>query len=69
MILEEMGMTAASIQPVEDRKAHDRRYSVAIDKIQNELGYAPRHSLVDSLAEIVKWYQNNEQWWKPLKSA
>jgi dTDP-glucose 4,6-dehydratase len=69
MILEEMGMTAASIQPVEDRKAHDRRYSVAIDKIQNELGYAPRHSLVESLPEIVKWYQNNEQWWKPLKSA
>jgi dTDP-glucose 4,6-dehydratase len=69
MILEEMGMTSASIQPVEDRKAHDRRYSVAIDKIQNELGYAPRHSLVESLPEIVKWYQNNEQWWKPLKSA
>jgi dTDP-glucose 4,6-dehydratase len=69
MILEEMGMTAASIQPVEDRKAHDRRYSVAIDKIQNELSYAPRHSLVESLPEIVKWYQNNEQWWKPLKST
>jgi dTDP-glucose 4,6-dehydratase len=68
MIIEAMGATTASIEPVEDRKAHDRRYSVDITKIHNELGYAPQCTLHDSLSDIVKWYRDNEQWWKPLKS-
>ena len=33
-----------SVEHVEDRKGHDLRYSVDIDKIQNELGYRPRKS-------------------------
>jgi dTDP-glucose 4,6-dehydratase len=68
MIINAMGATTASIEPVEDRKAHDRRYSVDITKIHNELGYAPQCTLHDTLADIVDWYQSNEQWWKPLKS-
>jgi dTDP-glucose 4,6-dehydratase len=68
MIIAAMGATTASIEPVEDRKAHDRRYSVDITKIHNELGYAPQCTLHDTLADIVDWYKRNEQWWKPLKS-
>ena len=68
MIIAAMGATKASIEPVQDRKAHDRRYSVDITKIHNELGYAPQCTLHDTLADIVEWYKNNEQWWKPLKS-
>jgi dTDP-glucose 4,6-dehydratase len=68
MIINAMGATTTSIEPVEDRKAHDRRYSVDITKIHNELGYAPQCTLHDTLADIVNWYENNEQWWKPLKS-
>ena len=68
MIIAAMGATKASIEPVEDRKAHDRRYSVDITKIHNELGYAPQCTLHDTLSEIVDWYKNNELWWKPLKS-
>jgi dTDP-glucose 4,6-dehydratase len=67
MIIAAMGATTASIEPVEDRKAHDRRYSVNITKIHNELGYAPQCTLHDTLNDIVDWYKNNEQWWKPLK--
>ena len=68
MIIAAMGATKASIEPVEDRKAHDRRYSVDITKINNELGYAPQCTLHDTLSDIVDWYKSNEQWWKPLKS-
>jgi dTDP-glucose 4,6-dehydratase len=68
MIVKSMGATTASIEPVEDRKAHDRRYSVDITKIHNELGYAPQCTLHDTLSDIVNWYKSNEQWWKPLKS-
>jgi dTDP-glucose 4,6-dehydratase len=67
LIIELMGKDASIIQSVEDRKAHDRRYSVDITKIQNELGYAPQKTLFESLPEIIRWYTDNENWWRPLK--
>lgn len=67
-ILSAMGASNDSIEAVEDRKAHDRRYSVDITKIHNELGYSPQCSLEDTLGDIVVWYQNNQEWWTPLKA-
>ena len=52
---------------VEDRKGHDLRYSVSIDKIGSELGYAPRVEFEQGLAETVKWYVDHRDWWEPLK--
>ena len=40
-LLEACGADWDSVRPVEDRKGHDRRYSVSIDKIREELGYEP----------------------------
>ncbi|GAB3709495.1 dTDP-glucose 4,6-dehydratase [Amycolatopsis oliviviridis] len=57
-----------SVEPVEDRKGHDRRYSVDIAKISAELGYAPRMSFEDGLADTVAWYRENRSWWEPLKN-
>ena len=56
-----------SVTYVEDRKGHDRRYSLSDDKIRDELGYAPRIAFADGLAETVQWYRDNESWWRPLK--
>jgi dTDP-glucose 4,6-dehydratase len=69
LILSAMGASNDSIEAVEDRKAHDRRYSVDITKIHNELGYSPQCTLEDSLSTIVEWYKDNQQWWAPLKEA
>jgi dTDP-glucose 4,6-dehydratase len=55
------------VEPVPDRKGHDRRYSLDISKIQNELGYAPAVDLDHGLAETVRWYHQNRAWWEPLK--
>ncbi|MFK0098882.1 dTDP-glucose 4,6-dehydratase [Streptomyces sp. NPDC091040] len=52
---------------VEDRKGHDRRYSVDCTKIREELGYAPRKDFAAGLAETVRWYRENRSWWEPLK--
>ncbi|MET8514546.1 dTDP-glucose 4,6-dehydratase [Streptomyces sp. NPDC005077] len=52
---------------VEDRKGHDRRYSVDCRKIRNELGYEPRKDFHAGLAETVQWYRDNRAWWEPLK--
>ena len=57
------------VQHVEDRKGHDRRYSVDIGKIATELGYAPRVPFEDGLAETVRWYAENRDWWEPLKAG
>jgi dTDP-glucose 4,6-dehydratase len=52
---------------VEDRKGHDRRYSVDITKIAEELGYAPAIGFDRGLADTVQWYRQNRHWWEPLK--
>jgi dTDP-glucose 4,6-dehydratase len=53
---------------VEDRKGHDRRYSVDITKISAELGYQPKVPFDDGLADTVSWYRANRTWWEPLKA-
>jgi len=57
----------AFVDYVEDRKGHDRRYSLNDDKIRRELGYAPHVDFVEGLAATVQWYRDNEAWWRPLK--
>jgi len=66
-LLEATGRDASFIRPVPDRKGHDRRYSVDITKITEELGYRPRTSFSDGLAATVAWYRDNPGWWRPLK--
>lgn len=66
-VLAAMGADWSSVQPVDDRKGHDRRYSVDDSKVR-ALGYAPQHSFDEGLAETVAWYQANEAWWRPLKA-
>ncbi|BCB77119.1 dTDP-glucose 4,6-dehydratase [Phytohabitans flavus] len=66
-LVEACGATWESVRPVPDRKGHDRRYSLDITKISQELGYAPTVDLVTGLAETVRWYSDNRIWWEPLK--
>jgi dTDP-glucose 4,6-dehydratase len=56
------------VVPVEDRKGHDRRYSLDITKISDELGYAPAVDLDTGLTSTVAWYRDNRAWWEPLKA-
>ena len=63
------GADASMIEPVDDRLGHDRRYSVDWTKIRDELGYAPEVDFAEGLARTVKWYRENEAWWRPLKEA
>jgi dTDP-glucose 4,6-dehydratase len=56
------------VQPVADRKGHDRRYSLGITKISQELGYAPQVGFEEGLAGTVDWYRENRAWWEPLKA-
>ncbi len=51
---------------VEDRKGHDRRYAIDETKIRTELGYAPARDFPQGFAETLRWYLDNEAWWRPL---
>jgi dTDP-glucose 4,6-dehydratase len=68
-LLEACGAGWDMVRPVADRKGHDRRYSLDITKISEELGYAPRVGLAEGLASTVAWYRDNRDWWEPLKSG
>jgi dTDP-glucose 4,6-dehydratase len=59
----------SAVKPVEDRKGHDRRYSLDDSKLRDELGYTPQVGFDDGIAATVQWYRDNEPWWRPLKSA
>jgi dTDP-glucose 4,6-dehydratase len=67
-LLHACGAGRDSVEMVEDRKAHDRRYSVDSTKIAEELGYAPQITFDEGLAETVAWYRDNRAWWEPLKA-
>jgi dTDP-glucose 4,6-dehydratase len=68
-ILEAMGVGKEFIQPVEDRKGHDLRYSVDISKINKELGYSPQVNFEEGLIQTINWYKNNQAWWKKHKQS
>jgi dTDP-glucose 4,6-dehydratase len=67
IILQSFGKDKSSIEFVPDRLGHDFRYSVNINKIENELGYRPSVKFSNGIQETIKWYQENESWWRPLK--
>jgi len=54
---------------VEDRKGHDRRYAIDERKARDELAYVPRHDFAHGLASTLRWYLDNEAWWRPLLKA
>ena len=47
---------------VKDRPGHDKRYSLDITKIKNELDWLPKKSFKDGIYETVEWYLNNKDW-------
>jgi dTDP-glucose 4,6-dehydratase len=67
-ILELTGADSSLIEHVEDRKGHDRRYSLSSDKMK-ALGWAPQVAFEDGLERTVAWYRENEWWWQPIRSG
>ena len=67
-LLDGCGAGWEMVQPVSDRKGHDRRYSLD-DSLLRSMGYRPRVPFADGLAATIRWYQDNRAWWEPLKRA
>jgi len=55
------------VEHVEDRKGHDRRYSIDTTRIR-ELGWSPAHGFDEALERTVRFYLDRRDWWEPLRS-
>jgi dTDP-glucose 4,6-dehydratase len=67
-ILDLCGRDETLIEHVTDRPGHDRRYSLASDKVRG-LGWEPQVSFADGLERTVAWYRDNAWWWEPIRSG
>ena len=54
------------IEFVTDRPGHDLRYAIDPTRLRNELGWRPSVTVEEGLEKTVRWYLDNETWWKPL---
>jgi dTDP-glucose 4,6-dehydratase len=61
-ILQLLGKPESLLTYVQDRPGHDRRYALASEKVQRELGWVPETTLEAGLKQTVDWYLANGDW-------
>ena len=57
----------ALIQFVTDRPGHDHRYAIDATKTETEIGWRAREDFDSGIARTVRWYLDNEAWWRPIR--
>ena len=62
------GADRSLIEHVRDRPGHDRRYSLASEKLIG-LGWKAAVSFEEGIERTVSWYRDNAEWWQPLRSG
>ncbi len=68
IILKEFGKGVSQVEFVQDRPGHDFRYALDTSKIK-KIGWKPKYTFEKAIKETIKWYRENEWWWKKLKSG
>ncbi|MBC2834923.1 dTDP-glucose 4,6-dehydratase [Paragemmobacter straminiformis] len=53
---------------VADRPGHDLRYAIDPTRIRTELGWRPSVTVEEGLRRTVRWYLDNETWWRALQN-
>ena len=68
LVLKLLNKPESLIQYITDRPGHDRRYSLNVDKMR-ALGWESQHDFSQALEQTVRWYVDNEWWWRAIKSG
>jgi len=69
LILKTLGKGEGLMKHVEDRPGHDRRYAIDPSKLERELGWSPKTSFEEGLAETIRWYQESPTWVEHVRSG
>ena len=70
MLLELMGQSKDAYDYVKDRAGYDLRYAIDSTQLRDELGWRPQFTdFRDGLADTIKWYTENKDWWEAEKEA
>lgn len=67
LILDAMNKDESSIEYVQDRLGHDRRYAISNDKITSELGWEPSVTFEEGILLTIDWYLNNKSWMESIE--
>lgn len=60
---------AELVSYVTDRPGHDARYAIDATKLESELGWKAREDFDSGIKSTVRWYLDNEWWWRPLRDS
>jgi dTDP-glucose 4,6-dehydratase len=70
-VLDEIAPASSSrqelIEFVTDRPGHDARYAIDATKLETELGWQAQENFDTGIEKTVRWYLDNEWWWRPLR--
>ena len=67
LILSALCKDESSIEYVQDRLGHDRRYAISNDKITSELGWSPSLTFEEGIKITIDWYLNNQDWIRSIE--
>ena len=68
-ILRQLGKPESLIQFVKDRPGHDLRYAIDCSKAETELGWRPKWTFQEGLADTIGWYREHAQWWRRVRDG
>jgi dTDP-glucose 4,6-dehydratase len=60
---------AELISFVTDRPGHDHRYAIDASKLETELSWRALETFETGIDKTVRWYLDNEAWWRPLRGS
>jgi dTDP-glucose 4,6-dehydratase len=68
-VVELTGLDPARVQRVVDRAGHDYRYALDVGKAKADLGWSAEIGFREGMERTVRWYRDNESWWRPLRNG
>ena len=64
-VLQAMGPTDSQIQFIGDRPGQVFRHTADTSKLRRLIGWEPKLRFEDGLERTIRWYRDNEAWWRP----